>query len=102
MAYSSIIFNQIRVNEMGTNSGVFTGNNKVAFGRPFGKQQAGIELQNGRAIRNRTYICDNDVVDIVVITPFTGKKRNNVKKNRTAPRLARNVRSKRRTSIMQK
>lgn len=68
MSFSSIVFQQIRVNEAGSNSGVFVGNNTASLWGSFSKQQTAFELGNGgRAIRNRTWFSDNDVVDVVAV-----------------------------------
>ncbi|MDF2718651.1 MAG: hypothetical protein K0R28_5576 [Paenibacillus sp.] len=93
MCYSSIVFKQIRVNEMGSNSGIFIGNNKAPLWGTFSKQQTGFEVENGRAIRNRTFFSDKDVVDIIAIGPLAVKKKRN-RKSPIRPRLAGNVRAK--------
>lgn len=101
MSYSSIVFKQIRVNEMGSNSGIFIGNNKAPLWGTFSKQQTAFEAENGRSIRNRTYFSDKDVVDIIAIGPLAvTKKRNRKSPNR--PRPAGNVRTKKRRASKRK
>lgn len=97
MSYSSIVFQQIRVNEMGPNSGVFIGNNKAPLWGSFGKQQTALEFTNGKAIRNRTFFSDRDVVDIIATGPFAIRNKRK-KKNRPDSRPAGDIRSKRRSS----
>ncbi|TMV52169.1 hypothetical protein FE783_04285 [Paenibacillus mesophilus] len=92
MSYSSIVFKQIRVNEMGSNSGVFIGNNKAPLWGTFSKQQTGIEVANGRAIRNRTFFSDKDVVDIIAVGPLAVKKKR-TNKSPKRPRHNGNIRT---------
>jgi hypothetical protein len=91
------VFQQISVNEMGPNSGVFIGNNKAPLWGSFSKQQTAMELTNGRAIRNRTFFSDRDVVDIIATGPFAVRNKRK-KKKRPDTRLAGDVRSKRRSA----
>lgn len=82
---------------MGSNCGVFIGNNRASLWGSFSKQQTGFSLENGKANGNRTYFWDRDRVDFIAIGPFKTKKKRK-KKGRTTLRKGGEVRSKLSTS----
>ncbi|RKN86404.1 hypothetical protein D7M11_00070 [Paenibacillus ginsengarvi] len=76
---------QIRVDQMGSNSGVFVGNNNASFWGSFAKTQTGQQISNGTSTRNRYYFSDRDVVDIIAIGPAVIGKRSVARKQTASP-----------------
>ncbi|GAA3405897.1 hypothetical protein ACFFNY_26140 [Paenibacillus hodogayensis] len=81
MSYSSIVFNRIRVNEMGENCGVFIGNNIASLWGSFSKQQTGFSQQGGTASGNRTLFRNRDVFDMIAIGPSICRVRPRIRPN---------------------
>ena len=94
LTYSTIVFQQIRVDQMGDNSGIFVGNNRAPMWKSFGKQQTGFSMQNGNPDRILSFFSDKDAVDVLKIEPPVFKKR---KQNKTIAQAAEKVRKMKRT-----
>lgn len=69
MTNSIIMFNEIRVNRMSPNSGVFIGSNHAAPKDPYGKRKTGSALRE-KSVRNRYAGRGYDLVRIFAAGPF--------------------------------